>query len=258
MAFSEPFPALMLAIAVLAVIIDVWADDGRRQCMTAGYRAWWDGLLKVTYSRLMSDAAGWPRWSHVPMAFLALGLAGAGFLAVGALVFTPDPEAVFSHVLNYFAGPSLAVGLAWLAASTGLRSTIIRSPSVPLKVLLVLLLAAGAILMWAALMHMGTWLEWQYKRTATGYGTEWFYAEVYMEYIREPAGRLISLTAALIVGLPAAPTVLRVLFLTGAKFLGPVLALLLGPLIGGIAATRRGVLGVLAILAALLAGAIGA
>lgn len=270
MTSTEPFPALVLAFAVLVAIFDLWADGDRRERITPVHRAWWNKLRSETYSRIMSQAAagfyGFPfigtavgrsRFCHVPIAFVAVGLIGAGFLVAGALLFAPDTEAVISHALNFFAAPSATVALVWLAACAGLLSRIDRAPSTPLRVLPVFLLAAGAILMWAALMHMGTWLEWQHKRTATGYGTEWFYAEVYMEYIREPVGRLVSLTAALIVLLPAAPCVMRVCFTSGCKCLEPILAPLLIPLMAGIANARRGVLGVLALLVALLTGLLG-
>ena len=267
--FTEPFPALVLVFAVLVVIADLWADRDRRERMAAGHRAWWDRLRTVTYSRLMSDAAsgfygfpaigtaigtavGWSRFYHVPIAFVAVGVVGAGSLVAGALLFAPDPDAVIGHALNFFAAPSAVVALAWLAVGAGLLSRIARAPSAPLQVLLVFLLAAGPILMWVVLMHMGTWLEWQYKRTPIPYGTEWFYAEAYMEYVREPAGLLVSLTAALIVGLPAVPCVLRVCVSAGGKCLGPVLAPLLGRPMAGMATARRGVLGLLALLVALL------
>jgi len=271
MAFSEPFQALVLAFAVMVVTIDLWTDGDHRQRMATEHRAWWDRLRSATYSRLMSDAAcgfyglpaikiaeGRSRLFHIVIAFVAIGLIGASFLVAGALLFAPDPKAVFSHVLNFFVAPSAVVVLFWLTAVAGLLSRIARVPFAPQQVFLFFILAAGAILMWSALMHMGTWVEWQHKRTATGYGTEWFYAEVYMEYIREPVGRLVTLTAALIVGLPAVPCVLRICFSAGCKVLRPVLEPLLGHLIGGISKARRGVLGVFALLIALLAGVLDA
>ncbi|MEE8352042.1 MAG: hypothetical protein V3R37_07640 [Rhodospirillales bacterium] len=267
MTFSEPFSALVLTSAVLVVIIDLWADGDRRKRMVTGHRIWWDRLRSVTHSRLMSEAAsgfyGFPaikivegrsRFSHIVVAFVAVGVAGTGSLVAGALLFAPDPEGVIRHALNYFAVPSAIIVLAWLAAGAGLLSWIARASSAPLQVLFVILLGTGAILMWVVLMHMGTWLEWQYKRTPIPYGTEWFYAEVYMEYAREPLGRLVSLTAALIVGLPALPCVLRSWVSTGCKCLEPFLAPLLGQLMAGLATARRGVLGALMVLIALLTG----
>lgn len=73
-------------------------------------------------------------------------------------------------------------------------------------------------------MSLGTWLEWQEKATPTVFGSEWFLAEAYMEYVREPPGRLISLTAALIVGLPAAPYIVQICLSMGCKSLRPILA----------------------------------
>ncbi len=274
MVFPESFPSLALAFAVLVVIADLWADRDRRARMLADHRAWWGRLQTATYSQLISNAAAgfygfpaiksakgttrrtardWSRFYQIAIAFLILGMLATGSLIAGAALFAPDPQAVISHALSFFAVPSAAVALAWLIIVAGLLSTIARTSSAPLQVLLVFLLAAGSLFMWVALMHLGTWFEWQVKRTPTAYGTEWFYAEVYMQYVREPAGRVVSLTAALIAGLPVAPCLLRIVFLTACKFLRPVLT----PLLERMVSARKGVLGLLALLAALLAGALG-
>jgi hypothetical protein len=202
-------------------------------------------------------AKGWPKFRVVAYGFVMIGVVGTGSLVTGALLFAPDPEAVIGHVLNFFAAPSVVVALAWLAVGAGLLSRIARAPSALLQVLLVFLLAAGAILMWVVLMHIGTWLEWQYKRTPIPYGTEWFYAEAYMEYVREPAGLLVSLTAALIVGLPAVPCVLRVCFLIGCKGLRPILAPVLTRLMDSFATARMGVYALSALFVVLIIGVLG-
>ena len=270
MAFAEPFSALVLVFAVLVMIADLWADRDRRQRMAADHRAWWNSLRTATYSRLMSDAAsgfygmpgtgfakGWPKFRVVAYGLVTVGVVGTGLLVTGALLFAPDPETVIGHVLNFFAAPSVVIALAWLAVGAGLLSRIAHAPSALLQVLFVFLLAAGAILMWVVLMHIGTWLEWQYKRTPIPYGTEWFYAEAYMEYVREPAGLLVSLTAALIVGLLAVPCVLRVCFLIGCKGLRPILAPVLTRLMDSFATARMGVYALSALLVVLIIGVLG-
>lgn len=270
MIFSEPYSVLVLVFAVLALIIDLWVYGDRRNRLIDEHQAWWDRLQTATYSQLLSDAAsgfygiptikiagGRSRFFHIAIANVAVGVVGIGSLVVGALLFTPNPEAVFSHVYNFFAAPSAAIVLVWLAATCGLLSRIVREPSIALQLLLIFFLAAGAFFMWVCLMHMGTWLEWQHKRTATSYGTEWFYAEVFIEYVREPIGRLVSLTAALLVGIPVVPYFLRVCFSTGCKCLRTVLKPLFSYLIECIAITQRGVLGVLTLLLALLTGIFG-
>ena len=54
---DEPFPALVMAFAVLVVIFDLWADSDWRERMATEHRAWWERLRSTTFSRLMSDAA---------------------------------------------------------------------------------------------------------------------------------------------------------------------------------------------------------
>jgi len=269
MVFPESFPSLALAFAVLVVIADLCASRDQRERILADHRAWWGRLQTATYCQLISNAAagfyGFPaiksaggtarersRFYQIAIAFLVLVMLATGSLIAGAALFAPDSQAVISHALSFFAVPSAAVALAWLVVVAGLLSTIARTSSAPLQILLVFLLAAGSLIMWVALMHLGTWFEWQIKRTPTAYGTEWFYAEVYMQYVREPAGRVVSLTAALIAVLPVAPCLLRILFLTACKFLRPVLS----PLLERMVSARKGVLGLLALLAALLASAL--
>ena len=264
MVFSEPFTAFALAFAVL---IDLSVNRNRRQRMAANLSAWWNKLQTTPLTQLMSYAAAgfygfpaivpvgrWARVRYIFIAFVAVGVIGTGFLIAGALLLVPHPQTTINHALNFLAAPSAAAALAWLAVSAWLLSRITCVRSVPVQAVLLLLLVAGAILTWVALMHMGTWLEWQYKRTPTAFGTEWFYAEVYMEYVREPAGALISLTAALIVALPVAPCILQIFFSAACKCCGPVLS----PLLNCLIVARRGVLGLLAVLVVLLADVLSA
>ena len=270
MEYSEPFLALIFLFAVLVVIADLCIVRNRRERVAANHRAWWNQLRTATYSRLMSDAAsgfyGFPTIGavtrlpylfHVPVAFVAVGMVGTGFLVAGALMFEPNPEVVINHALKYFAAPSAAVALTWLAICPRLLSRIARVSFAPQQALLICLLVASAILMWIVLMHMGTWFEWQQKRTPTAYGTEWFYAEAYIEYMREPAGVLISLMAGLIIGLPAALYIIRICFSIGCKGLRPILAPVLTCLMGNFATTRTGVYALSASLVVLLIGILG-
>ena len=51
-------------------------------------------------------------------------------------------------------------------------------------------------------MHAGAWLEWQVRRTPIAWGTDWFYAEMYNEYVREPGGLVVSVSVAAAVTAP--------------------------------------------------------
>ena len=53
-------------------------------------------------------------------------------------------------------------------------------------------------------MYTGAWFEWQVRRTPIAYGTEWFYAEMYNEYVREPGGLALTLGVASTVTAPLA------------------------------------------------------
>ena len=51
-------------------------------------------------------------------------------------------------------------------------------------------------MLWLAAMQAGAWFEWQVRRTPIAYGTNWFYAEMYNEYVREPSGLVLSASVA--------------------------------------------------------------
>ena len=88
MTFSEPYSTLVLAIAVLDLIIDFWADGDRRNRMVSEHQAWWDRLQTVTHSQLIWEAAsgfygiptikitdGRSQFFHIATAIVAVGVA---------------------------------------------------------------------------------------------------------------------------------------------------------------------------------------
>ena len=50
-------------------------------------------------------------------------------------------------------------------------------------------------------MHAGAWFEWQARRTPIAYGTDWFYAEMYHEYV---GGLVLTMSVAAAVTAPLA------------------------------------------------------
>ncbi len=161
-------------------------------------------------------AAGWPldpwRSLHGIVIVFAVALPVAVGFGLTALVFTDDPAETIDHARRTFGAPVLLGG--WLAAALYLtiRDRIAASSIVYRQLLWLALLIVAVVGIWIGLSHWATWLEWQGKRTPTVYGSDWFYAEVYMFYVREAEGLLITVTTALAVGLPTVWLLLRVLW----------------------------------------------
>jgi hypothetical protein len=80
------------------------------------------------------------------------------------------------------------------------------------------------VVLWVAVMHAGTWLEWRHGRSPLAWGSEWFYAEIYHEYLGWGRGAAISFAMAVILLLPPLPFVIAAVSGSLLKFLAPGLA----------------------------------
>ena len=138
----------------------------------------------------------------VALALVVSALVGGTALSVGALVSAHDASATIVPAIHFFALPAVACGYLALTLDHWLFASLARQTSLPAQLCLLLLGLLATLTLWLALMHGGTWLEWQQKRTPLAYGSDWFYAEVYWYYLREPAGRSVSLAAGAVVAWP--------------------------------------------------------
>lgn len=174
------------------------------------------GIDRPTAIRIADQAAaGWPldpwRPLHGIVIVFAVAIPVAVGLGLSALIFTDDPADIIGHAVRNFAAPVLVGG--WLATAIYLtvRDRIAASSIVYRQLLWLALLVAAVVSIWIGLIHWATWLEWRDKPTPTVYGSDWFYAEVYMYYVRETEGTLITAITALTVGLPTVRLLLRAL-----------------------------------------------
>lgn len=198
----------LLVIALPLAILDLVASRARR-------RAWAQRLAprgtelptvrsSIAYAAAQTRRrlAGGADRSLFGLRPLAVGLltsfaAGFGILALGtAAVGAAD---VLAHALRYFAAPAIVIAVLALVACYTIISAAEQARSVVTSWGLVVLLVVLGVLAWLGLMHAGTWLAWQTKRSPIAWGSEWFYAEAYLTYLREPAGRMISIAAAVVV-----------------------------------------------------------
>jgi len=123
--------------------------------------------------------------------------------AAGAAT-TGDSGARFLRALPHYAAPALAAG--WTAAALAalhLR-TLARTATLAGAAIRAAAHLCAPPVLWLAAMHAGAWFEWQVRRTPIAYGTDWFYAEMYNEYVREPGGLVLTLSVAAAVTAPLA------------------------------------------------------
>ena len=126
----------------------------------------------------------------------------ATLVAAAGSAVAGDSGTRFVRALPHYAAPALAAG--WLAAALAafhLRSLALNPTGIGTA-----LRTAGHLcappLLWLAAMHAGAWFEWQVRRTPIAYGTDWFYAEMYHEYIRDPGGMVLTVSVAAAVTTP--------------------------------------------------------
>ena len=154
--------------------------------------------------RLWRACAGPPGIGRLLRA-LAAAFAVAAVATVAAAAgaaTTGDSGARLLRALPHYAAPALAAGcIAAALAALHLRSLARTTTIAGVAIRTAAHLCAPPVL-WLAAMHTGAWLEWQVRRTPIAYGTEWFYAEMYNEYVREPGGLALTLGVAAAVTAP--------------------------------------------------------
>ena len=154
--------------------------------------------------RLWRACAGRPGSGRLLRALAgALAVAAvASLTAVTGAAIAGDSGARLLRALPHYGAPALAAG--WIAvalAALHLRSLARTATLAGAAIRTAAHLCAPPVL-WLAAMHAGAWFEWQVRRTPIAYGTEWFYAEMYNEYVREPGGLALTLGVAAAVTAP--------------------------------------------------------
>lgn len=248
------------------VIVDLWCNRDARLAVAKRVRARLAflketptaNLLARSSARLYLASARVFGESPLRLRFVALALmasAGLGGVVLFAgAVSLHDPSAAIVSAIRFFALPAVVCGSLSLALDHWFFGVLARKSSLPIQLGLLLLRAVAVLALWLALMHAGTWLEWQQKRTPLAYGSEWFYAEVYWYYMRDPAGRLVSLTAGIMVALLPALFLLWTALLSGLKLLQPLLEPALACLLESFASARRGIFALWAVGIGVLVG----
>ena len=128
----------------------------------------------------------------------------AAVTATAGAALAGDSGARLVRALPHYAGPALAAG--WIAAALAalLLRSLARTPALAAAAVRTAAHLCAPPVLWLGAMHAGAWLEWQVRRTPIAWGTDWFYAEMYNEYVREPGGLVVTVSVAAAVTAPLA------------------------------------------------------
>ncbi len=265
--FLDAFLVFDGLVVTALVIVDLWCTKDARLAVAKRVGARLAFLKETPTSNLLARASARLylalaavfgesplRLRFVALALMASAGLGGVVLVAGALVSPRDPSAAIVPAIRFFALPAVACGSLSLALDRWFFGVLARKGALLTQLGLLLLRAIAALALWLALMHAGTWLEWQQKRTPLAYGSEWFYAEVYWYYIRDTAGRLVSLTAGIVVALLPALFLLWTALLSGLKLLHSLLEPALACLLDGFARARRGIFALSAVAIGVMVG----
>ena len=154
--------------------------------------------------RLRRACAGPPgagRLLRALAAAVAVGAVAALVAAVGSAV-AGDSGARLVRALPHYAAPTLVAGWAAAALAALYLQSLVRSRTALETWIRTVVHLCAPPALWLAAMHAGAWFEWQVRRTPIAYGTDWFYAEMYHEYIREPEGLVLAASVAAAVSAP--------------------------------------------------------
>ena len=135
----------------------------------------------------------------------AIAVAGVATItaALGAAI-AGDGGARLLRALPHYTVPALVAGCIAVALAALYLRSLAGGPSLAGAATRTAAHLCAPPMLWLAAMHAGAWFEWQVRRTPIAYGTDWFYAEMYHEYVREPGGLVLT---ASVVAAVAAPLV---------------------------------------------------
>ena len=156
-------------------------------------------------------------------ALLVTALLAAASLGAGAWLPHQSWREALHLATHYFLLPGMLIGALALLLTRGILGMASRR-SFAVAGALLLALVCALVVLWLAVMHAGTWLEWQQRRSPVAWGSEWFYAEIYHEYLGWGRGAAISFAVAVILLLPPAPFVIAAVSGSLLRLLAPLLA----------------------------------
>jgi hypothetical protein len=197
----------MTVISGLIVVVVIIADYGAcrvqlseertsiSQKIVAGIQ-----LPATRLERKLRSLAG---RSIASIRFLLITMTLSGLFLMSGLIVSNSLElSLLTAKFSPFLLPSLIA--TWFAVICSYSVTArLRSAETALTLCLWLLLwCLIPFALWLGVMHFGTWLEWRESRSPLEFASEWFYAQVYDDYFRNPAGFAITTAIALAVSLP--------------------------------------------------------
>jgi hypothetical protein len=225
-----------LVLAAALVVFDLGCNKRCRGALRARLELAWQRLRNRSYrdiihrptalgnrilGHLLGEGGVAPRC--VLRALLTTALLAAASLAAGAWLPHQSWGGALHLATDYFLVPGLLIGALALLLTRGTLGLASRR-SFAVASALLLALVCTLVVLWLAAMHAGTWFEWQQRRSAVAWGSEWFYAELYHEYLGWGRGAAISVTMAVILLLPPAPFIIAAVAGSLLRILAPALA----------------------------------
>ncbi len=141
-------------------------------------------------------------------AILSLRFFGIAFIIAGSiLLICVLFSEVFSHkILNskarLFFPSAIVASVLCIALTPLILKPLSNGPGYFKAFVILCLWLVVPVLLWLSVMHFGTWLEWRDNNSPLAYGSEWFYADVYDKFVRNPAGLALSLCISVVIFLP--------------------------------------------------------
>ena len=226
---------LVLAVALAA--LDLGCDRQCRAVLRARAESAWKRLRGSSYGEIVHAAAALghrvlgrllgegvlaPRC--VLRALLVTALLAAASLGAGAWLPHQSWREALHLATRYFLLPGMLIGALALLLTRGILGMASHRRSFAVAGALLLALLCALVALWLAVMHAGTWLEWQQGRSPVAWGSEWFYAELYHEYLDWGHGAAVSFAVAVMLLLPPAPFAIVAVSGSLLRLLAPVLA----------------------------------
>lgn len=256
------FVDIVLLLGCIAIAIDLACGAQARASMRDAISRAWSGVRGRDFRATLRGGheVAWRVMRRVlgparkPLRFPARVAGASVLLALVSLALATGVMDVswrdtLDRAMRYYALPTVVAGASALALLY-LYLERVRAWGSPWRSVAALLAFAVALLViWLAAMHAGTWHEWQYRRSAVGYGTPWFYAEVYHEYLVNGIGAAVSFALGLTLLIPIGAYALMLLGLLIVRLAAPLLAPASMRVAARLARSRRGAASVVVLIA---------
>lgn len=134
--------------------------------------------------------------------FLSTAFIVSGVLILCLLIGGALNEQSINSKIVWVLPVTLCAGAFSMSLSHIVINQLYDKQRLPITLLWLLFWLLTPVVLWLGVMHFGTWLEWRESNSPLAYASEWFYAQVYDDYFRNPVGFTITLAIATAIATP--------------------------------------------------------